>query len=68
MLLPKVMTDGFLMDRKKDGKGNLSVDTRRVTTENAPSPDFFETQKEWSGLLYVTPLCFCKFPFARMGR
>jgi len=47
----KVMTDGFLMDRKKDGKGNLSVDTRRVTTENAPLPDFFETQKEWSGLL-----------------
>ena len=39
------------MDRKKDGKGNLSVDTRRVTTENAPAPDICETRKDPSGLL-----------------
>ena len=36
---------------KKDGKGNLSVDTRRVTTEKAPSPDFSETRKNKAGLL-----------------
>ena len=36
---------------KKDCKGNLSVDTRRVTTEKAPSPDFFRTRKNKTGLL-----------------
>ena len=51
MRMPKVLTNGFSMDRKKDGKGNLSVDTRRVTTEEAPSPDFFETRKNKAGLL-----------------
>ena len=51
MRMPKVPANGFLMDRKKDGKGNLSVDTRRVTTENASLPDFFETQKDKAGLL-----------------
>ena len=43
------------MDRKKDGKGNLSVATRRVTTENAPSPGFCETQKDAPGVLAVAP-------------
>ena len=38
------------MDRKKDGKGNLSVATRRVTTENAPCPVFCETRKDAPGL------------------
>ena len=29
--------------------------TRRVTTENAPLPDFFETRKDLSGVLSVPP-------------
>jgi hypothetical protein len=56
MRLPKVMTDGFLMDRKKDGKGNLSVDTRRVTTENAPFSIFCETQKALPEAFQFRPL------------
>ena len=39
------------MDREKDEKGILSVAARRVTTENAPLPDFFETRKDLSELL-----------------
>ena len=39
------------MNREKDEKGNLSVDTRRVTTENAPFSDFRETRKDKSGVL-----------------
>ena len=41
------------MDRKNDGMGNLSVSTRRVTTENAPSPGFCETRKDPPGVLAV---------------
>ena len=40
----KVTTGDFSMDRKKDGKGYLSVDTRLAIAENAPPPDLFETQ------------------------
>ena len=43
------------MDRKKDGKGNSSVATRRVTTENTPCPVFCETRKDAPGVLTVTP-------------
>ena len=37
---------GISMDRRKGGMGNLSVDTRRVTTENAPILHFCETRKD----------------------
>ncbi len=53
------------MDRKKDGMGSLSVDTRRVPTENAPVPDFCETPEDKSRLLAVPPipLIYHKLPF-----
>ena len=51
MALTKVATPGFSMNREKDEKGNLSVDTRRVTTENAPFSDFREARKDKSGVL-----------------
>ena len=54
--LPKVAADGFSLDRKNDRKGNLSVATRRVTTENAPLPGFCETRKDAPGVLAVPPL------------
>ena len=38
--MTKVTTENFSMDHKKDGMSNLSVATRRVTTENAPISDF----------------------------
>ena len=41
------------MDRKNDGMGNLSVATRRVTTENAPLPGFCETRKDAPRVLAV---------------
>ena len=60
--LPKIAASGFSMDRKKDGKGNLSVATRRVTTENAPCPVFCETRKDapgvWQGRLLTGNLRF----------
>ena len=43
------------MDRKNDGKGNLSVAARRVTTENAPFSGFYETRKDAPGVLAVPP-------------
>ena len=53
--MTKVMTENFSMDRKKDGMGNLSVATRRVTAENAPISDFCEIRKVPSRLLAVPP-------------
>lgn len=46
--LPKAATKNFEVDRKKDGMGSLSVDTRRISTENAPVPVFCETPKDES--------------------
>ena len=53
--LRKVTAEEFSMDRKKDGRGNLSVAARRATTEKALLPDFFETRKDLSGFLAVPP-------------
>ena len=41
------------MDRKKDEPGNFRAATRRVTTENAPGPDFCETRKAAPGVWTV---------------
>ncbi len=46
--LQKVATKNFEVDRKKDGMGSLSVDTRRISTENALVPVFCETPKNES--------------------
>ena len=54
--LPKVATKDFGVDRKKDGMGSLSADTRRVSTENASVPVFCETPKDKSRLLAVPPV------------
>ena len=54
--MPKVAAGGFSMDRKNDGMGNLSVATRRVTTENAPLPGFCETRKDAPGVLAGAPV------------
>ena len=43
------------MDRKKDGKGNSSAATRRVTAENAPLPVFCETRKDAPGVSAMPP-------------
>ena len=43
------------MDRQKDGKGNSSAATRRVTAENAPLTVFGETRKDVPGILAGTP-------------
>ena len=48
-------TEDFSMDREKDEKGDLSVATRRVTTENTLFSDFRETRKDQSGVLAVPP-------------
>jgi len=41
------------MDRKKDRRGKLRVLPAEATPENAPRPDFCETQKDATGLLAV---------------
>ena len=53
---------GISMDRRKGGMGNLSVDTRRVTTENAPISHFCETRKDSQPVLADSSYYTCRSP------